>query len=82
MTNLSDDAHCVVRLPHPRRHALSIAGRGVEPMYGRDDSSEACSCRKDDDGTVVFNCPSDPDLLLPWANPLTAMGPVGEHPLS
>ncbi len=38
-------------------------------------------CRKDDDGTVVFNVPFDPAVPLPWANPFTAMGPVGACPL-
>ena len=38
--------------------------------------------RTDGDGVLIFSLPMSGDTVLPWCNPLTAMGPIGEAPHS
>ncbi len=38
--------------------------------------SVACA-RKDEHGVLVFSMPFRGDALMPWVNPMTALGPVG-----
>ncbi len=34
--------------------------------------------RAGEDGVLTFSLPLSGDTLMPWVNPLTAMGPVGD----